>query len=219
MGNLGFGHDFEVIKAICLDIKQVLEQGIQICLVVGGGNIYRGAQAEKAGIERTTGDYIGMLATIMNAIAIQNALEQLGVASRVQSAIPVTSICEPYIRRKALRHLEKGRVVIFAAGIGNPFFTTDTTATLRALEMNCDILLKGTSVDGIYSEDPKKNPNAIRYEKLTHNQVIEQQLKIMDVSAISLASERKLKIAVFSIKQAFALTKVLSGEADFTIIG
>ena len=219
MGSSGFGHDFNTIKALCIDIKHALTLGVEVCLVVGGGNIYRGADAEKAGIERTTGDYIGMLATIMNAIALQSVLEQLGVASRVQSAIPLTAVCEPYIRRKALRHLEKSRIVIFAAGIGNPFFTTDTTATLRALEMNCDILVKGTSVDGIYSEDPKKNKNAIRYENITHKEVIDKQLKIMDISAISLASDRGLKIAVFSIKQDMPLTKLLQGGTTFTLVG
>jgi len=219
MGNTGYGHDFDTIKALCIDIKQALTLGIEICIVVGGGNIYRGAKAEQAGIERTTGDYMGMLATVMNAMALQNVLEQSGVATRVLSAIPMASICEPYIRRKAVRHLEKGRVVIFAAGTGNPFFTTDTTATLRAMEMGCDILVKGTSVDGIYSEDPKKNPNAIRYEHISHKDVIEKQLKIMDISAISLASDRGLKIAVFCIKQDMPLTNLLQGNAPFTIVG
>ena len=219
MGQSGFGHDFDTIKSLCIDIKQALTLGVEICIVVGGGNIYRGAKAEQAGIERTTGDYMGMLATVMNALAIQNALEQISVPTRVLSAIHMASICEPYIRRKAIRHLEKGRVVIFAAGTGNPFFTTDTTATLRAMEMNCDILVKGTSVDGIYSEDPKKNQNAIRFNEISHKEVIERQLKIMDISAISLAMDRNLKIAVFSIKQDMPLTSLLEGKSKFTIIG
>jgi uridylate kinase len=219
MGSESYGQDYSVIRSLCLDIKEAKEKyNLEVCLVVGGGNIYRGASAEKAGMDRTAADYIGMLATIMNAVALQNVLEQIGVTTRVQSALPLTSVCEPYIRGRALRHLEKGRVVIFAAGTGNPFFTTDTTATLRALEMNCDILIKGTSVDGIYSSDPKKNANATRFEKLTHKEVIEKELKVMDISAISLASERKLKIAVFSIKQNNPLTNLLDGTSKFTLI-
>ncbi len=218
MGKQGFGHDFDVMKAICQDIKAVKDAGTEVCLVVGGGNIYRGASAEKTGMDRTVADYIGMLATIMNAVALQNILEQIGVAARVQSAIPVTSICEPYIRRKALRHLEKGRVVIFAAGTGNPFFTTDTTATLRAMEMNCELLVKGTSVDGVYSDDPKKNKDAIRFDSISYQQVIDKNLKVMDISAVSLARDRGMKIAVFCIKQDNPLSNLVSGNTKYTLI-
>ena len=218
MGEQAFGHDYDVMKNICLDIKAVKDKGIDICLVVGGGNIYRGASAEKTGMDRTVADYIGMLATIMNAVALQNVLEQNGVPARVQSALPVTSICEPYIRRKALRHLEKGRVVIFAAGTGNPFFTTDTTATLRAMEMNCDLLVKGTSVDGVYSDDPKKNKDAVRFDQISYKKVIDENLKVMDTSAISLARDRGMKIAVFSIKQEAPLSNLLLGKTKYTLI-
>ncbi len=218
MGAQGFGHDFDVMKAICQDVKAVKEAGTEVCLVVGGGNIYRGASAEKTGMDRTVADYIGMLATIMNAVALQNILEQVGIAARVQSAIPVTSICEPYIRRKALRHLEKGRVVIFAAGTGNPFFTTDTTATLRAMEMDCDLLVKGTSVDGVYSDDPKKNRDAIRFDNISYQQVIDKNLKVMDTSAVSLARDRGMKIAVFCIKQNNPLSNLISGNTKYTLI-
>lgn len=218
MGEQAYGYDVGVMREIASDIKHASELGIEICLVVGGGNIYRGVYGEKMGMDRAVADYMGMMATIMNAIALQNILEQEGVPARVQSAIPVTAICETYIRRRAIRHLEKGRVVIFAAGIGNPFFTTDTTATLRSLEMDCDLMLKGTSVDGIYSADPKIEKQATRFDKVTYNQLIEKNLKVMDITAVSMARDRKMPIVVFSIKQKEALKKVLSGECKYTIV-
>ncbi len=219
MGTKNFGHDVDVMRKIAQDVAYVRNLGIEVCLVVGGGNIYRGSSAEEAGMERSVADYIGMLATIMNAIALQHVLEECGVQTRVQSAIPVTSICEPYARRKAIRHLEKGRVVLFAAGTGNPFFTTDTTAVLRAMEMNCTMIFKGTSVDGVYSSDPKKNPSATRYSSITHNDVITQNLRVMDISAISLARDKCLPIAIFSIKKENPLSSLLGGHEDlYTII-
>lgn len=218
MGDQGYGYDIPIMRDIAHDIKLAKSIGIEICLVVGGGNIYRGAYGEKMGMDRSVADYMGMMATIMNAIALQNILEQEGVCARVQSAIPVTAICEPYIRRRAIRHLEKGRVVIFAAGIGNPFFTTDTTATLRSLEMGCDFMFKGTSVDGIYAADPKIEKTAERFDKISYQTLIEKNLKIMDISAVSMARDRKMPIVVFSIKQKDALKKVLSGECKYTIV-
>ncbi len=218
MGSESHGYDGSGMRAIASDIKAVSNLGLEICLVVGGGNIYRGVYGEKMGMDRSVADYMGMMATIMNAIALQNILEQEGVGARVQSAIPITAVCEPYIRRRAVRHLEKGRVVIFAAGTGNPFFTTDTTATLRSLEMNCDIMLKGTSVDGIYSADPKIEKEAIRFDSISYKDLIEKNLKVMDITAVSMARDRKMPIIVFSIKQEGALQKLISGESKFTII-
>jgi uridylate kinase len=218
MGEQGYGYDVAIMREIANDIKHAKALGVEICLVVGGGNIYRGAYGEKMGMDRSVADYMGMMATIMNAIALQNILEQEGVSARVQSAIPVTAICEPYIRRRAMRHLEKGRVVIFAAGIGNPFFTTDTTATLRSLEMDCDLMLKGTSVDGIYSADPKLEKEAERFDTISYKELIQRNLKIMDISAVSMARDRKMPIVVFSIKQKDALKKVLSKECKYTIV-
>ena len=218
MGDLDFGHDLQTVKRICEEIKSVHKMGIELCLTVGGGNIYRGMSAAKAGMERTTADYMGMLATVMNALALQNMLEQLGVDTRVLSAIPMMTVCEPYIRRRAERHLERGRVVIFAAGTGNPFFTTDTAAALRAVEMKCDGLFKGTQVDGVYSSDPKKNKDATRYETLTHKDVLNQDLEVMDASAISLSRENKLPIIVFSIHNAGNFAEVVKGKGRFTII-
>jgi len=217
MGKGKYGHDLETIKRICEDIKEVHDMGVEICLVVGGGNIYRGAFAAESGMERASGDYMGMLATVMNALALQNCLDGIGVQSRVLSAIPMTTVCEPYIRRRAMRHLEKGRVVIFAAGTGNPFFTTDTAGALRAVEMGCDAILKGTQVDGVYSADPKKDKTATRYEKLTYKTVINNDLAVMDAAAISLARENKTPILVFSIHKNGSITKTLKGEGNFTI--
>ena len=214
MGEQGYGYDIPIMRDIAHDIKLAKSIGIEICLVVGGGNIYRGAYGEKMGMDRSVADYMGMMATIMNAIALQNILEQEGVSARVQSAIPVTAICEPYIRRRAIRHLEKGRVVIFAAGIGNPFFTTD----LRSLEMGCDFMFKGTSVDGVYTADPKIEKTAERFDKISYQALIEKNLKIMDISAVSMARDRKMPIVVFSIKQKDALKKILSGECKYTIV-
>ncbi len=218
MGSREYGQDLETIKTIAEDIKKAKEMGKEICLVIGGGNIYRGVSGAQQGMERAVADYIGMLATVMNAIAMQNALEQIGVQSRVQSAIPMAAICEPYVRRKAIRHMEKGRVVIFAAGTGNPFFTTDTAATLRAIETSCDVIFKGTGVDGIYSSDPKKDKNATRYDTISYQEVINKDLRVMDTSAISLARDNKLPIIVFSIKTENALSKILSGKSVYTIV-
>lgn len=218
MGQRQFGHDIDFIQSIAQDIKTVVDKKIQICIVVGGGNIYRGEQAAAFGMERVTADYIGMLGTIINALALQNMLERTGLSTRVLSAIPMSTICEPYIKRKAQRHLEKGRVVIFAAGSGNPFFTTDTAAVLRAIEMNCDVLLKATKIDGVYSADPIKDPKAKRFEKLTYQKVLEDNLRIMDMAAIGLAKENCLPIVVFSIKNQNSLSNVLDNKGNFTKI-
>ncbi len=218
MGDKGFGHDVDAIQRICNQIIFAYELGCEICLVVGGGNIFRGISVAATGMERASADYMGMLATCINGLALQNALEKRGVQTRMQSAIRMDSICEPYIKRKADRHLEKGRIVIFAAGTGNPFFTTDTAAVLRAVEVKCDVILKGTQVDGVYSADPKLDKNAFRYEKMKYNDVIKQELKVMDQTAITLAKDNKLPIIVFSIKGENALCDVLQGKGKFTII-
>ena len=218
MGPQPFGIDLTTVDRIAGDVKNAADAGAQICMVIGGGNIFRGLSAAADGIDRATADYMGMLATVMNALAMQAALERKGVASRVQSAIPMSAVCEPYIRRRAIRHMEKGRVVIFAAGTGNPFFTTDTAAALRAAEMSCDALLKGTQVDGVYSADPKKVPNAERYETLTYQDVLSRDLRVMDASAVSLSRENKIPIIVFSIHDKGALVAVLKGEGRATII-
>jgi len=218
MGNQPYGHDQEVIKRICRDVKEVTEAGTEVCLVVGGGNIYRGMSGAEHGMERASADYMGMLATVLNALAIQNELEKTGVETRVLSAIQMMEVCEPYIRRRAIRHMEHGRVVIFAAGTGNPFFTTDTTAALRAAEMGCDAIFKGTQVDGVYSADPKKDKNATRYDTLTYVDVLQKDLKVMDASAISLARENNIPIVVFSIHEEGEFARVLKGEGKFTVI-
>ncbi len=218
MGEQQYGQDFQTMKRISEDIKAVLDQGIEVCIVVGGGNIYRGIQGANIGIERAIADQMGMLATVINSLALQNTLEKAGIDTRVQSAIPMTSISEPFIRRRAMRHMEKGRVVIFAAGTGNPFFTTDTAAVLRAIEMNCDILLKGTKVNGIYCSDPMKNTNAKKYESITYDDVLKNNLNVMDMSAIALARENNLPIHVFSIKENGSFLKVLQGSGSYTRI-
>ncbi len=218
MARRDYGLDNEMVRAIAADIGAVASMGVQVCLVIGGGNIFRGVSAAAAGMERAQADYIGMLATVMNALAMQSALEAGGVPTRVQSAIPMASVCEPYIRRRAERHMEKGRVVIFAAGTGNPFFTTDTAAALRAAEMNCDALLKGTQVDGVYSADPRRNPAAERYDELTYQDVLANQLAVMDAAAISLARENALPIVVFNIHAPGAFAAVVRGEGRFTRI-
>ena len=218
MGNDSFGINNDVVKSFANDINDVVKTGIQICIVVGGGNIYRGISSTKSGMDRTTGDYMGMLATVMNSLAIQNALEKISVETRVQSALPISAVCEPYIRRRAKRHMEKGRVVIFAAGTGNPYFTTDTAAALRASEMNCDALIKATLVDGVYSADPKIDSNAKKYDKLSYLDVLSKDLKVMDASAISLARENNIPIVVCSIVKDKNLSKVLSGQGSYTII-
>jgi uridylate kinase len=218
MGKLPYGHDQAVVERICKEIKAVTKMGVQVCLVVGAGNIYRGMTGAEHGMERASADYMGMLATVLNALALQNTLEKMQVETRVLSAIQMMEICEPYIRRRALRHMEHGRVVIFAAGTGNPFFTTDTTAALRAAEMGCDAIMKGTQVDGVYSADPRKDKHAQRYDTLTYSQVLKNDLKVMDASAISLARENEIPIIVFSIHTPGEFGRVVCGEGRFTII-
>ncbi|HTW36805.1 MAG TPA: UMP kinase [Rhizomicrobium sp.] len=218
LGAQSFGIDIQTVDRIASDIKEAVQAGTQVCLVIGGGNIFRGLSGAANGIDRATADYMGMLATVMNALAMQAALEREGVPTRVQSAIPMMSVCEPYIRRRAIRHMEKGRVVIFAAGTGNPFFTTDTAAALRAAEMNCQAMLKGTQVDGVYTADPKKVPDAKRFETLSYHEVLSRDLQVMDASAVSLSRENKIPIIVFSIQTRGALAAVLRGEGRCTII-
>jgi uridylate kinase len=218
MGDQGYGIDMNTVNAVAEDIAEIVRQGVELCLVIGGGNIFRGLSAAAVGMERASADHMGMLATVMNAIAMQNALEKIGVDTRVQSAIRMDTIAEPYIRRRALRHLEKGRVVIFAAGTGNPFFTTDTAAALRAAEMGCDALFKGTSVDGVYTADPKITPEAKRYDRLTYLDVLAQDLRVMDASAISLMRDNDIPIIVFSIKGRGNLLSILTGNGVHTII-
>ena len=218
MGAQSFGIDIATVDRIASDVKEAVSAGTQVCLVIGGGNIFRGIAGAANGIDRATADYMGMLATIMNALAMQAALERDGVPTRVQSAIPMMSVCEPYIRRRAIRHMEKGRVVIFAAGTGNPFFTTDTAAALRAAEMSCQAMLKGTQVDGVYTADPKKDPNAKRFETLSYHEVLSRDLQVMDASAVSLSRENRIPIIVFSIQTRGALAAVLRGEGRCTII-
>ncbi|CAN1501649.1 PyrH Uridylate kinase [Caulobacteraceae bacterium] len=218
MGDSAFGIDMETVEAVAQDLKQVADSGVELCLVIGGGNIFRGLAGAAKGMERASADYMGMLATVMNALAMQDALERIGVSTRVQSAIPMPTVCEPLIRRRAERHLEKKRVVIFAAGTGNPFFTTDSGAALRAAEMNCDALFKGTSVDGVYTADPKKDKSAQRFDRLTYHDVLSRDLKVMDASAISLMRENGIPIVVFSIRERGNLMKVLRAEGVHTVI-
>jgi uridylate kinase len=218
MGDAPFGIDMATLDAVAKDIAAVVAAGIELCLVIGGGNIFRGVSMAGRGMERASADYVGMLATVMNALAMQSALEKAGVITRVQSAIPMDAICEPYIRRRALRHLEKGRVVIFAAGLGAPFFTTDTPAALRAAEMGCDALMKGTSVDGVYTADPKSDPKAERYDRLSYHEVLSRNLRVMDASAIALMRDNDIPIVVFSIRERGNLLKVIRGEGVHTTI-
>jgi len=218
MGERDYGLDPGTVERIAGEVSAVAALGVEICLVIGGGNIFRGISGAANGMERATADYMGMLATVMNALAMQSALEINGAHTRVLSAIPMQTVCEPYIRRRAVRHMERGRIVIFAAGTGNPFFTTDTAAALRASEMGCDALLKATKVDGVYSADPFLDANADRYEKLTYLEVLSRDLKVMDASAISLARENKIPIIVFSIRDSGAFANVVKGEGTFTII-
>jgi uridylate kinase len=218
MGERDYGLDTHVCRRIAEDVVGVVALDVQVCLVIGGGNIFRGIAGAASGMERAQADYMGMLATVMNALAMQSALERLGLPTRVLSAIAMDSVCEPYIRRRAIRHMEKGRVVIFAAGTGNPFFTTDTAAALRAAEMGCDALLKGTQVDGVYSADPRKNPAAERYETLTYLDMLARDLAVMDAAAISLARENHLPIIVFNIHEPGAFTAVMRGEGRFTTV-
>jgi len=218
MGGREYGLERAAVERIATDIAAVHALGVEIAVVIGGGNIFRGLSGAAEGLERTTGDYMGMLATVINALCLQSVLETRGVATRVLSAIPMATVCEPYIRRRALRHLEKGRVVIFAAGTGNPFFTTDTAAALRASEMECDALLKGTKVDGVYSADPETDPKAERYDRLSYLDVLARDLRVMDAPAISLARESGIPILVFSIHNPGAFAQVMTGEGRFTTI-
>ena len=218
MGGRPYGLDAETLRGTAEEISRVVDLGVEVCLVIGGGNIFRGVSDAAKGMERTSADYMGMLATVINALAMQNALELAGLQTRVLSAIPMAMVCEPYIRRRAMRHMEKGRVVIFAAGTGNPFFTTDTAAALRAVEMNCDLLIKATQVDGVYSADPLKVKDAVRYDRLSFMDVLAKDLQVMDATAIALCRENNLPILVFNLHEAGAFAKVLSGEGLYTII-
>jgi len=218
MGSGSYGLDPEMVQQIAKDVAAVRALGVEVAVVVGGGNIFRGLAGSAAGMERATADYMGMLATVINALAVQSALERMGVDTRVQSAIPMASVAEPYIRRRAVRHMEKGRVVIFGAGTGNPFFTTDTAAALRASEMGCDLLLKGTKVDGVYDADPVKVEDATRYERLSYMDVFRRDLGVMDHAAISLARENRIPILVFSIYHPGAFAEVVCGKGRFTIV-
>jgi uridylate kinase len=217
-GDKGSGIDLAVVRPIARGIAQTVAAGAQVCLVVGAGNIYRGLMAAEGGMDRARADYMGMLATVMNALALQTAIEGEGVSVRVLSAIPMPTVCESYIRDKALDHLDKGRVVIFAGGTGNPYFTTDTAAALRAAEMGCDALFKATQVDGVYDADPKTSPNASRYDRLTYGEVLRQDLRVMDGAAIALARDNQIPIIVFSIKCQGGLTSVLQGNGSSTVI-
>ena len=216
MGDQGYGLHPPTVEQIATEVKTVHDVGAEICMVIGGGNIFRGLQGSAQGMERTTADYMGMLATVMNALAMQSSLEEQGVHTRVVSAIPMDQVCEPYIRRRAVRHLEKKRVVIFAAGTGNPYFTTDTAATLRASEMACEAIFKGTQVDGIYDKDPKKHRDAVRYASVNYDEVLQKRLKVMDASAIALARDNNLPIIVFSLDEPGGFKGILSGNGTYT---
>ena len=218
MGDAPYGIDPDFVMELAQEVKRAKETGLEICLVIGGGNIFRGMAGAARGMDRAQADYMGMLATVMNALTMQNALEQIGVPTRVQSAIQMDQVCEPVIRRRAERHLEKGRIVIFAAGVGAPYFTTDSGAALRAAEMRCDALLKGTSVDGVYSADPKQDPDAQRFDTVTYDRVLADNLKVMDASAVALCRDNDIPIVVFSIREKGNLARVLSGEGVQTIV-
>jgi uridylate kinase len=218
MGNKQFGIDNDVLVQYAKEIKAVVAKGVEVAIVIGGGNIFRGLQAAEGGMDRVQGDYMGMLATVINSMALQAALEELGVYTRLQSAIKMEAICEPFIRRRAVRHLEKGRVVIFGAGTGNPYFTTDTAASLRAIEIEADVILKGTRVDGIYTADPEKNPKAKKFDKITFNEVYKRDLKVMDMTAFTLCQENKLPILVFDMNRKGNLMKVVTGQQVGTLV-
>ncbi len=218
MGDKGYGIDAHTVDFMAKEIKDIVSMGVQISVVIGGGNIFRGVQASLEGMERASADYMGMLATVINALALQNALEKYKIPTRVQSAIEMQELCEPYIRRKAIRHLEKGRVVIFAAGTGNPYFTTDTAAALRAMEINADIIMKGTKVDGVYSADPVKNPKATKFTELTYIDVLKKGLGVMDSTAISLCMDNNLPIVVFSLRGKGNIRKIIEGKRIGTIV-
>lgn len=219
MGNLGYGIDPKVVAEIAQQIAEVVNSGVSIAIVVGGGNIFRGVKAASAGMDRATADYIGMIATVMNAMTLQDALEQINIPTRVQTAIAMQEVAEPYIRRRAIRHLEKGRVVIFGAGSGNPFFTTDTTAALRAAEIDAEIIFKATKVDGIYDSDPKTNPDAHRYDSLTYSEVLAKDLRVMDGTAIALCKENNIPIHVFNLMVRGNIIRAVKGEIVGTIVG
>ena len=216
MGDQGFGLNPPTVARIANEVESVQAMGVQVCMVIGGGNIFRGLQGSAQGMERTTADYMGMLATVMNALAMQSALEAKGLHCRVISAIRMDEVCEPYIRRRAIRHLEKGRIVIFAAGTGNPYFTTDTAATLRANEMNCEAIFKGTKVDGVYDKDPKKHDDAKRYGEVSYDEVLQKHLGVMDASAIALARDNRLPIVVFSLDEPGGFRAILEGRGTYT---
>lgn len=218
MGDSSFGINPEVVKLVAREVKTVHERGVQLSLVIGAGNIFRGVAGAASGMDRSAADNMGMLATVINSLAVQDGLEREGIPTRVMSAISMQSVCEPYIRRRAVRHLEKGRVVIFAAGTGNPYFTTDTAAVLRALEIEADVIMKATRVDGVYDKDPEKHADAVRYDRLTYSQVLTQNLRVMDASAISLAREEKLPILVFNMKIAGNIVRAAAGEDMATLI-
>ncbi len=219
MGNLGYGIDPKVVADIAQEIKDVIAHGIQLAIVVGGGNIFRGVKAASAGMDRATADYVGMIATVMNAMTLQDALEQMGVPTRVLTAIAMQEVAEPYIRRRAIRHLEKGRVIVFGAGSGNPFFTTDTTAALRAAEIDAEVVFKATKVDGVYDCDPQLNPNARRYESLTYSHVLAHDLRVMDGTAIALCKENDIHIIVFDLSVPGNIVRAIKGEKVGTIVG
>lgn len=219
MGNLGYGIDPAIVEEIAAEVAEVVNLGIQVAIVVGGGNIFRGVKASAAGMDRATGDYIGMIATVMNALTLQDCLERIGVQTRVQTAIAMQEVAEPYIRRRAIRHLEKGRVVIFGAGSGNPFFTTDTTAALRAAEIDAEVIFKATKVDGIYDSDPHVNPAAKRYQSLTYGHVLTQDLRVMDSTAIALCKENNIPILVFDLSVRGNIRRAVIGESIGTIVG
>ncbi|MEO5375129.1 MAG: UMP kinase [Alphaproteobacteria bacterium] len=218
MGPREYGLDTATVARIADELRLVLDGGSEVCVVIGGGNIFRGVAGAASGMDRTSADYMGMLATVMNCLALQNALEQTGCPARVMSAIPMPTVCEPFIRRRAVHHLARGRIVIFAAGTGNPFFTTDTAAALRAVEMECDALLKATQVDGVYSADPRKDKTATRYDRLTYTDVLARNLQVMDAAAIALARENRLPVLIFSLHDAGALAEVVAGRGRYTII-
>ncbi len=218
MGNQQYGIEAERLNQYAQDIKEVLDMGVEIAIVIGGGNIYRGVEAEKSGIDRVQGDYMGMLATVINGMALQGSLEKIGLYTRLMSGLKMDQVCEPFIKRRAVRHLEKGRIVIFGAGIGNPYFTTDSTASLRAIELQCDVVLKGTRVDGVYSADPEKDPNAVRYNRVSYKEVYEKGLNIMDMTAFTLCQENKLPIIVFDMNKVGNLKRIVQGEEAGTLI-
>lgn len=218
MGNQAYGLDLPTVERICNEVKEAHQMGVEQAIVIGGGNIFRGLKGEAQGIERSTSDHMGMLATIMNALALQSKLEQMGIETRVMSAIPMQTVCEPYIRRRAVHHMEKGRIIICAAGSGNPYFTTDSAAALRAAELNCNVIMKGTKVEGVYDKDPIKHSDATFYPELSYQQVLTENLKVMDASAIALARESHIPIMVFSILNPHGILEALQGKGKFTVI-